>query len=188
MSIKELTSVSDIYAISLDGEMKELLLVCNFENQSLETQLHCVDIDSRASKQISFPINVKNVPEYGDHLSSTFFYEAGASLVKMRMHHNYAYGKQLSLYDKLVPFYHSSIDDQNFIGRKFEIISSMIYKGSDCMKYLEDNRISKANIKVRGLNFDTEAARKKLKLKDGGEHYIFIFPYKGEKLMLHCKK
>lgn len=188
MSIKELTSVSDIYSISLEGEMKELLLVCNFENESLETLLHCVDIDSRVIKQISFPLNTKHIPEYSDHLSSTFFYEAGASLVKMRMHHNYAHLKQLSLYDKMVPFYHSSNDDKNFIGRKFEIISSMIYKGSDCMKYLASKQIFKANVKVRGLNFDTEAARKKLKLKDGGDHYIFIFPYKGEKLMVHCKK
>lgn len=188
MAIKELPSVKDIYAISQDGEMKELLLICDFEDNAIKTQLHCVDVEVHAFKQISFPIDSNQLPEYDNHLSGVFFYEAGASLVKMRKHHDYAAVKKLSLYDKSVPFYHSLNEENNFIGRKFRIVSTQIYKGSDCLKYFENNQITKANIKVRGLNFDTEAARKKLKLKDGGEHYIFIFPYKGDKLMVHCKK
>jgi hypothetical protein len=104
----------------------------------------------------------------------------------MRKNHEYAMDLNLLALDNSIAFYTSNNLNNQFIGRYFKIIKSINYNVKGCLKYLNDNRISKANIKARGLKFNTEELKKKLKLKDGGEDYIFVIPFKNQTIMIHC--
>jgi chlorite dismutase len=44
----------------------------------------------------------------------------------------------------------------------------------------------KANVKARSLLFKTEDIKKQLHLKDGGEEYVFVFPFKEKAWFVHA--
>lgn len=62
-------------------------------------------------------------------------------------------------------------DIPNFPGRRFKLVAAASFNKRDLKTALQG--ISKANIATRNFPLKPEALRKKLKLKDGGEHFLF---------------
>jgi 16S rRNA G966 N2-methylase RsmD len=186
MAISEIPSTSEVYSVSKYGEMKELLILAERENKNENISIICSDI---LKENTINSYRTENKKAYNlkiaDGLGS-YLYEAGSCLVKMRKNHEYAMGLNLLALDNSIAFYTSNNLNNQFIGRYFKIIKSINYNVKGCLKYLNDNHISKANIKARGLKFNTEELKKKLKLKDGGEDYIFVIPFKNQTIMIHC--
>lgn len=186
MAKKELGNISSFYSISKHGEMKELLIVLNKNADNSAIDIICTDIKNNVYNEIHFK-DSNQVLDINKAEKGTYLLEVGVSLLKMRKHHEYASLLQLSLIDKSHAFYFSEHKPENFIGRIFKIIYQMPFKIGVCNDYLSQNNITKANLKVRGLKFNTADLQKKLKIKDGGEDYIFVIPCQGTNLFIHCK-
>ncbi len=186
MAISELPCTSEIYSVSKYGEMKELLILAERDKTDNNVSIVCSDV-SKDNKIISYKtqnkreFNLKIAEEIG-----TFIYEAGSCLVKMRMNHGFAIELNLLALDNSIAFYTSNDLNNQFIGRCFKVIKSMNYNVKECIKYFKDNNISKANVKARGLRFNTEELKRKLKLKDGGTDYIFVLPFRNQTILIHC--
>lgn len=185
MALREMEGISNIYIISLNGEVKEMLLQVH-SKPSGSTAIHCTDISKGDIKTCSFSSLSKDIPPTTDNVSG-YFCEAGASVVKVRKHHEYAALKQLKLLDSSVPFYVSDIIPADFIGRSLSIVESFPFSAAKCKKYLSANHINQANIKVRGLGYQSVSLYIKLAIKEGGEDFLFMFPYKGEAYCAHCR-
>jgi len=186
MAISEIPSTSEVHSVSKYGEMKELLILAERENKNENISIICSDI---LKENTINSYRTENKKAYNLKIADglgTYLYEAGSCLVKMRKNHEYAMDLNLLALDNSIAFYTSNNLNNQFIGRYFKIIKSINYNVKGCLKYLNDNRISKANIKARGLKFNTEELKKKLKLKDGGEDYIFVIPFKNQTIMIHC--
>src|SRR5690606_20379220 len=54
MALKEIPAITDIYAISLYGEVKEMLLVSKPKSTSINYNLHCVDIQKHEINTVVF--------------------------------------------------------------------------------------------------------------------------------------
>ena len=65
----------------------------------------------------------------------------------------------------------SSVEIEDFPGRKFQILSVSSMNKQELRIALKD--IERANISVRNFPLSADQLRKKLKLKDGGDTYIF---------------
>lgn len=188
MAKKELPHLSKMFSISRNSEMKELLLLVDSENESSNLEIICCDLNKNGQTQIyktfeDLNIHLKNLE---DHIGK-YLYEAASCLVKMRVQSKYAFELDLKPLHYLVPYFTSDILNENFIGRCFTIIQSMSYNVKNCLKYLKENQINKANIKARGVKFNTEDVKKKLKLGDGGNDYIFVLPFKNDTILIHCR-
>ena len=74
----------------------------------------------------------------------------------------------------------------NFPGRKFKITDILAFGSKDLKKKFKSK---KANISTRNFPVDVENIRKKLKIKDGGNDYLFFTTnLKEEKIVLVCEK
>ena len=62
-------------------------------------------------------------------------------------------------------------DIPTFPGRRFKLVAATSFNKRDLKTALQS--ISKANIATRNFPLKPDALRKKLKLKDGGEHFLF---------------
>lgn len=189
MAINELSDIQSIYFISLKGEMKEMLIHLNFNrtisNSTIE--LVCVDIEATQNKMISFEMSENYpLPEICQTLNG-YFYELGSSLVKARLNHHYAHTINLLAIDYAVPFYVSNQYNASFIGRVFKI-EKVMKLNQDFKQYLKSKKITKSNVKSRGIEIKTEEIYKKYGLKEGGEDYFFICPHLGNKVVIHCIK
>lgn len=186
MAISEIPSISEVYSVSKYGEMKELLILAEDKPSIDCIAIYCSDIQ-KDNKTNTFETNNKKEQKLkiAEDLG-TYLYETGSCLVKLRKNHEYAMELDLLALDKSVAFYTSNNINNQFIGRCFKIIKSMTYNVKECIEYLKVNNISKANIKARGLKFNTEELKRKLGLKDGGIDYIFVIPYKNQTILVHC--
>jgi hypothetical protein len=189
MAINELHQIESIYFISYKGEMKEMLIHVNFEKIKDENAINlvCIDLENTQFQEVKYLLaDSYSRPTLAQQLSG-YFYETGASLVKARLNHHYAFENEWFAIDYAVPFYISSQYFPNCIGRVFKIVSLQIFN-QQFKNYLKTEKITKANIKSRGVGIKTEEVYKKLGLKEGGNDYLFVCPHLGQKKVIHCVK
>lgn len=187
MALKELKHVSELYAISRKGEMKELLIICDKQHTDEQAVLlHSVDI-SDGIRSFTCQMGQLSLPEPGSP-DAPYFFEAGNALVKMRTHAAYAHEQGLELTDVSVPYYLGQHAIDNFLGRQFRLIDSFEFNSKSLKQYLEKQGIVKLNLKLRGLRYSTSEILRNLKLKEGGEDYVFILPFQQKAMVFHCRK
>ena len=81
----------------------------------------------------------------------------------------------------------SSVEIEDFPGRRFHVLSISSMNKQELRVALKD--IERANISVRNFPMSVDQLRKKLKLKDGGDTYIFATTTGfGEHKLLICRK
>ena len=184
---KELSNVKSLYAISRNGEMKELLIVCSAEKIFPEDcRIFAVDCNNSDYQMEEFAYSTETYNQISTE--GKYFYEAGASIVKLRKFLNYGQTLGLASVDASVPYYCSDQLIDNFIGRTFEIHAKMDFSAKSCQKYFKSLQIDKINLKVRGLKYSTEALKVSMKLKEGGDDYLFVLPHNGKTIGFHCRK
>ena len=173
--------VNEVHIISVDNECKELLLVIS-KKQTESLRLVCVNGDS--SFEIIPTLGTNNSHagnkifprwEYSSSslLSDTplYLYEPNASIMKAgcfkEIEERFPV-EQISLNSHL---FLSSVEIGDFPGRKFLVLSISSMNKQELRQSLE--AIQQANIAVRNFPLSAEQLRKKLRLKDGGDVYIF---------------
>lgn len=183
-AVRKLECVSEIHIVSVDGECKELLLVLKKDFKRIKC--FCANLGKK-EELISFYADENNEEEIKYSNPMNYIYEPNASLMKIGAHGVLA--KKYNI-NKIAPFSHLFTSDnlvENFAGRGFEIKSVFQMNKKELKESL--NGISKANIAVRNFPLSAEELKKKLKLKDGGEDYIFGTTLQDSKhVLILCKK
>jgi hypothetical protein len=85
----------------------------------------------------------------------------------------------------------SPVEIGGFPGRKFQILAISSMNKQEIKKKFSENLVpmESANIAVRNFPMSVDQLRKKLKLKDGGDTYIFATTWaSGEHKLLICRK
>ena len=189
-AVEDLKHVSEVHVVSIDNECKELLLLLDKE-QTSNLRIVCVNF-SKDGEQL-FETSYGRQSSTGNHIShlspliSHFLYEPNASIMKAgcfkEMEERFSV-QQISPNSHL---FLSSDEIGNFPGRKFQILSISSMNKQDLRTHLKD--IESANISVRNFPMSVDMLRKKLKLKDGGNVYIFATTTtSGEHRLFICRK
>lgn len=191
LALHELHHVCEAHVVSLQGECKELLLLLDGScclNPD-EVPVHCVNLLSDGSKQhFCFTRSAEQTsscPLAPTPLS--YLYEPNASLLKAGAFRSLcsSFGVQ-----KLHPnshLYTSSTLVLDFPGRVFRILAYSGF-GKKEVKSLLDG-LTCANLTVRNFPASVADLRKRLKLAEGGDRYLFATTLSsGEKALLLCEK
>ncbi len=188
-ALNELKSISELHVVSVNNECKELIII--LENDAIRSQ--------KANKEVTISCEqvVNNFPS--QHFSFTlseekasacpiaekiqnYLYEPGAALLKAGPYRLLAsrFGVE-----KLQANSHLYTSEElvDFPGRRFQVLGFSKFGKKELKAFMQD--IDKANLTVR--NFPTTVAelRKKLKLKEGGDIYLFATTLaNGEKVLI----
>lgn len=188
-ALNELKSISELHVVSVNNECKELIII--LENDATRSQ--------KANKEVTISCEqvVNNFPS--QHFSFTlseekasacpiaekiqnYLYEPGAALLKAGPYRLLAsrFGVE-----KLQANSHLYTSEElvDFPGRRFQVLGFSKFGKKELKAFMQD--IDKANLTVR--NFPTTVAelRKKLKLKEGGDIYLFATTLaNGEKVLI----
>ncbi len=177
----ELRHVKEIHIIAIDNEVKELLWFIENgyeEGVKIVTQNFTKD----TSQQFGFRLHEHFSIEYG--LPKKFLYEPNAALMKSGNFGALAHAYGL---EKLHQHSHlfTSDEHKNFPGRVFEVLEVIPYQKKNMVIF----KNTKANITTRNFPESVATIRKKWRVKDGGDRYLFFTTTKNDSLvMLHCKK
>lgn len=170
-AISELSHVREVHIISVNNECKELLLVLSAQNMGGNLRIYCVnDAQSFVCDEMDMESSsVKIAPSTLEEMQ--YLYEPNASLMKAG-----CFGVLSDRYDarmlsKNSHLFVSQAPIEAFPGRSFRIIAVSSFNKKELKRYLSG--ITKANIATRNFPLSVAELRKRLKLKDGGETYIF---------------
>lgn len=184
-AISELSHVREVHIISVNNECKELLLVLSARNlgdmeassadgevkHAENLRIYCVnDAQSFVCDELDMESSpVRIAPPVLEEMQ--YLYEPNASLMKAG-----CFGVLSDRYDarmlsKNSHLFVSQAPIEAFPGRSFRIIAVSSFNKKELKRHLSG--ITKANIATRNFPLSVAELRKRLKLKDGGETYIF---------------
>ena len=170
-AISELIHVREVHIISVNNECKELLLVLSARNMGENLRIYCInDAQSFVCEESDMETSsVKIAPSTLEEMQ--YLYEPNASLMKAG-----CFGVLSGRYDarmlsKNSHLFVSQAPIEAFPGRSFRIIAVSSFNKKELKRHLSG--ITKANIATRNFPLSVAELRKRLKLKDGGETYIF---------------
>ena len=198
-----------VHVVSVKNECKELLLLVE-DGFCGETEIVCVDLEELGvrSEELGVSVQTSGEPsllelsrvqleitsvasnlrkEKGEIISYSFpkayLYEPNASIMKAGLFKTVANKYNVQ---KLHPSTHLYTSEElvpNFPGRSFEI------KRVTKVQKKEIQDIEKANLSTRNFPGNVADLRKKLKLKDGGDVYIFACTLNdNSKVLIICEK
>lgn len=169
-AISELSHVREVHIISVNNECKEFLLVLSARNMG-NLRIYCVnDAQSFVCEESDMEASsVKIAPSTLEEMQ--YLYEPNASLMKAG-----CFGVLSGRYDARMLSKNSHLFVSRepiaaFPGRSFRIIAVSSFNKKELKRHLSG--ITKANIATRNFPLSVAELRKRLKLKDGGETYIF---------------
>lgn len=169
-AVSELNCVQEVHIISVNNECKELLLVLSARNMG-NLRIYCVnDAQSFVCEESDMESSsVKIAPFTLEEMQ--YLYEPNASLMKAG-----CFGVLSERYGARMLSKNSHLFVNRdliaaFPGRSFRIIAISSFNKKELKRHLSG--ITKANISTRNFPLSVAELRKRLKLKDGGETYIF---------------
>lgn len=187
-AVSELSHVKEVHIISVNNECKELLLVLSARNMDeMEAssadgaagevkhagnlRIYCVnDAQSFVCDELDMESSsVKIAPSTLEEMQ--YLYEPNASLMKAGCFSILSKRYGAKMLSKNSHLFVSRDLIAAFPGRNFRIIAVSSFNKKELKRHLSG--ITKANIATRNFPLSVAELRKRLKLKDGGETYIF---------------
>lgn len=170
-AISELSHVREVHIISVNNECKELLLVLSARNMGENLRIYCInDAQSFVCDELDMESSqVKIAPSTLEEMQ--YLYEPNASLMKAGCFGVLSERYDARMLSKNSHLFVSQAPIEAFPGRSFRIIAVSSFNKKELKRHLSG--ITKANIATRNFPLSVAELRKRLKLKDGGETYIF---------------
>lgn len=183
-------TVREVHIVSVGGECKELLLVLSTVVES-ELKVYCADLSTVSDSSSLFVYTpgssapVANSTFNIQH--STFLFEPNASIMKAGCFDELAAAYGVSPVSRNSHLFLSDEPVEDFPGRSFVVERVTTMNKGELRKALAG--IEKANIATRNFPLTVAELRKRLKIKDGGDVYIFATTTaEGEHLLLISRK
>lgn len=183
-------TVREVHIVSVGGECKELLLVLSTVVES-ELKVYCADLSIASDTSSLFVYTpgssapVANSTFNIQH--STFLFEPNASIMKAGCFDELAAAYGVSPVSRNSHLFLSDEPVEDFPGRSFVVERVTTMNKGELRKALVG--IEKANIATRNFPLTVAELRKRLKIKDGGDVYIFATTTaEGEHLLLISRK
>ena len=176
-------NIVEVHIVSVDNECKELLIILSTVKDS-SSSLYCVNISNASISSINLPLfgqsssgkcqfARQDKPDIPDVLDvPAFLYEPNASIMKAG-----CFDILCDRYPGLIKvapnshLFESDTEISDFPGRIFSIKKTTTMNKKELRLALAG--ITSANIATRNFPMSVAELRKRLKIKDGGDTYIF---------------
>lgn len=183
-------AVREVHIVSVGGECKELLLVLSTVVES-ELKVYCADLSTASDTSSIFVYTPgSSAPVANSKLktqNSKFVHEPNASIMKAGCFDELAAAYGVSPVSRNSHLFLSDEPVEGFPGRSFVVERVTTMNKGELRKALVG--IEKANIATRNFPLTVAELRRRLKIKDGGDVYIFATTTaEGEHLLLISRK
>ncbi|OFY88948.1 MAG: hypothetical protein A3K10_16300 [Bacteroidetes bacterium RIFCSPLOWO2_12_FULL_31_6] len=182
-TLKDLGKVSKVWVVSVNNDCKEVLyLVENSRNENPE--IVAVNLSKNTSTfSFNYESEANTAVDFSEPLS--YLYEPNASVLKAGGFKSIAQQFHLKKLAVNTHLYTSDNLINDFPGRFFKITHVLDYNE----KIVKALGLKKANITTRNFTDSIEQIKKKLKLTDGGNDYVFAIRDLNDKpILIVCSK
>ena len=190
LALKELQHVQKVHIISANNECKELLLILGQASVE-EISIHCVNLPTKGIQEEQHFVFTREQEQCSEcnytNVLENYLYEPNASLLKAGAFRSIASAFPVKKLHPNSHLYTSDVLVESFPGRAFHIISQCSLNKKELKESLGD--LKKANITVRNFPATVAELRKRIKLSEGGDTYLFASTLNnGQKVLIRCEK
>ena len=201
-AVDELKGVKEVHIISTGNECKELLLVLSAKDTAMgdDLPIFCVNDQQRFSFGISALSSSSTAAKIASaeelmaakesqtaEQTALYLYEPNASLMKAGCFGAISEQYQVKMLASNSHLFVSDEAVEDFPGRSFRVKAISTFNKKELKRNLAG--ITKASIATRNFPLSVAELRKRLKLKDGGDTYLFATTLADESHVLFiCEK
>lgn len=189
LTLDLLPNTTEIHILSVKNECKELLFVVERDAEAISPTIHCVNFNSKGWEE-SFNFSLQDEQAEEQYLArqmKRYFYEPNASLLKAGAFKTTAACFELEKLHVNSHLYTSDERKDDFPGRCFVVEEVYPFSGKLCKNLYKE--IPQANITVRNFPLTVDELRKRAKIADGGNIYLFATTLaNGSKILVKCRK
>lgn len=168
-AVRDLGGASEVHIVSVDNECKELLIMVSHDVQPIKVV--CVNLLSNGERDVFEFDDTESTPMHQKISSKTYLFEPNASIMKAGCFDEIQARFPVAQLDNNSHLFVSDHEITDFPGRRFKIEHVTSMNKRELKEALTG--IDRANITVRNFPVSVAELRKKLKLKDGGDVFIF---------------
>ena len=168
-AVRDLGGASEVHIVSVDNECKELLIMVRHDVQQIKVV--CVNLLSNGDRDVFEFDDTESTPMHQKISSKTYLFEPNASIMKAGCFDEIQARFHVAQLDNNSHLFVSDHEIPDFPGRRFKIEHVTSMNKRELKEALTG--IDRANITVRNFPVSVAELRKKLKLKDGGDVFIF---------------
>ena len=189
-SILELNnSVSEIWILGLNNECKELLFKVELNsNDNFIPNIHTINFEKDKTQKLSLKNTTnEHLTNFGKPIIGGYLYEPNRCIMKAQIFN------ALEAEYNITPLHSNShlfISENlivDFPGRSFIITEIIPFKNKE-IKTIK-NKHPQINVSVRNFKLSAEELKKKLKVVDGGETYLFgTTDNENNAILILCRK
>ena len=187
-AIAQLGGSWDIYVVSVNNEVKELLLLSEGRGQINAVMLNddgeqvfSFTQDEESGAEVQY-ISFVSDSSVESALNGLYIYEPDAALLKAGCFRLLSARYGLRKADRNTHLYFSESPQINLLGRTWQIVG-VYARVKDVQRVC-----TRANVLTRNYVMAADALRKQLRLKDGGDDYIIGCRIADKPVLLHCQR
>ena len=189
LALKVLKHVKEVHVVSVNNECKELLLILEKSKESSEIVIHCEQMANTGEHQ-HYAFTQEQERTSDCPLATevgAYLYEPNASILKAGAYRSLTQAYAVKKLHASSHLYTSPYYIEDFPGRRFQVEAVSGFGKKELKTLLQG--LEKANLTIRNFPSSVADLRKRLKLKEGGEDYIFATTLADDsKVLIKCKK
>ena len=189
LALKNLKYVQEVHIVSVNNECKELLLLLQKGAVSSEMKIHCEHIVNFCEHQhYAFTLSQEHASECPlAEAVGAYLYEPNASILKAGAYRSLTQAYSVKKLHVSSHLYTSTDFIADFPGRRFKVEAVSGFGKKELKEFMQG--MEKANLTIRNFPSSVAELRKRLKLKEGGEDYLFATTLADEsKVLVKCRK
>jgi len=182
-TLRDLEAVKEVHVIAVNNDCKEVLYLLE-KDFTGESKIFCVNIKKEHKEEFRFTLSEEREALSLYSVPLNFIYEANAAIMKAGAFKSIASKHGLYKLHKHSHLYTSQKLISEFQGRSFRV-KKVVNPDKKSLTKLP----KKANLACRNYPLKADVLKKKIKLNDGGNDYIFATTLEGEQLkLIVCEK
>ena len=182
-ALQELKLVSEIHIVSVNNECKELLFVIE-KHTKTEPDVFCALLNKDEKCVYAFKYSEEKSLKITPQSIKGYLYEPDAAILKAGFFKSLVQNFEVSKLHQHTHLYTSENMLPNFPGKIFKIIKKTAF-----LNFKTDKYLSKANVVTRNFHLKPDEIKKKFKIKDGGNIYLFFCTdYNEQKMVIEVNR
>lgn len=183
VGLAALKYVKEIHIVAVNNEVKELLWVLGKSNTE-NPKIHMATLFDTFASNLVAPLDAEENSYASYSASLNYLYEPYAVLMKAGLFNWISEAFDVAKLHRQTHLY-TSEELIDFPGRKFEIIGTYPYNKSNMRPFIK----LKTNVVSKNFKLSVAEIRKKYKLQEGLENYLFfVTDYTNKSVVINCKK
>ena len=169
---RQLKDISEIHIVSVKGECKELIFVMSKDSD--RQHYYCVNLETDEApftSDTSATTEQAEIALPSEITEGAFLFEPNASIMKAGVQNAFARRYNLKKLHPMSNLFLGKEPIQNIPARQFIIERMSDFQKGNLKSFMQD--IRQANLTIRNFPSTVEDLKKRLKIKDGGNIYLF---------------